>query len=81
MGRKVGKKAGQLGPSSLFLLSETNIIRRLTKFIIEWPPSDRMVLVTIMAPASWRWMTQIGLLVMFAIITFPIIGLNFYCVT
>ena len=49
MGRKVGQKEGQLGPSSLFLLSETNIIRRLTKFIIEWPPFEWTVLVTIIA--------------------------------
>ena len=49
MGRKVGQKKGQLGPSSLFLLSETNIIRRLTKFIIEWPPFEWTVLVTIIA--------------------------------
>ena len=49
MGRKVGQKAGQLGPSSLFLLSETNLIRRLTKFIIEWPPFEWTVLVTIIA--------------------------------
>ena len=28
---------GQTGPTSLFILSETNIIRRTTKFLIEWP--------------------------------------------
>ena len=28
---------GQAGPTSLFILSETNIIRRTTKFLIEWP--------------------------------------------
>ena len=49
MGRNLGQKEGQLGPSSLFLLSETNIIRRLTKFIIEWPPFEWTVLVTIIA--------------------------------
>ena len=49
MGRKAGQKERQLGPSSLFLLSETNIICRLTKFIIEWPPFEWTVLVTIIA--------------------------------
>ena len=28
---------GQTGPTSLFILSETNVIRRTTKFLIEWP--------------------------------------------
>ena len=37
------------GPTSLFLLSETNIIRRLTKFLIEWPPFEYTVLLTIIA--------------------------------
>ena len=50
MGRQAGQKVdSQLGPSSLFLLSETNLIRRLTKFIIEWPPFEWTVLVTINA--------------------------------
>ena len=50
MGRQAGQKVeSQLGPSSLFLLSETNLIRRLTKFIIEWPPFEWTVLVTIIA--------------------------------
>ena len=35
--------------SSLFLLSETNIVRRLTLFIIEWPPFEWTVLATIIA--------------------------------
>ncbi|KAK9871164.1 hypothetical protein WA026_011446 [Henosepilachna vigintioctopunctata] len=29
--------AGGQGPSSLFLLTDQNIIRRYTRFIIEWP--------------------------------------------
>ena len=37
------------GPTSLFILSETNIIRRLTKFLIEWPPFEYTVLLTIIA--------------------------------
>ena len=50
MGRQAGQKnESPLGPSSLFLLSETNLIRRLTKFIIEWPPFEWTVLVTIIA--------------------------------
>jgi hypothetical protein len=29
--------AGATGPSSLFILSERNFLRRTTKFLIEWP--------------------------------------------
>ncbi|XP_023311464.1 voltage-dependent calcium channel type A subunit alpha-1 [Anoplophora glabripennis] len=42
--------AGQgQGPSSLFLFSEENPIRRYTRFIIEWPPFEYAVLSTIIA--------------------------------
>ncbi|XP_040581847.1 voltage-dependent calcium channel type A subunit alpha-1 isoform X6 [Lepeophtheirus salmonis] len=37
------------GPTSLFILSETNFIRRATKFLIEWPPFEYTVLLTIIA--------------------------------
>ncbi|XP_046670137.1 voltage-dependent calcium channel type A subunit alpha-1 isoform X3 [Homalodisca vitripennis] len=37
------------GPSSLFLLSEDNPLRRYTRFIIEWPPFEYAVLLTIIA--------------------------------
>lgn len=37
------------GPSSLFILSDTNCIRRATKFLIEWPPFEYTVLLTIIA--------------------------------
>lgn len=37
------------GPTSLFILSEENPIRRYTKFIIEWPPFEYAVLLTIIA--------------------------------
>lgn len=37
------------GPSSLFIFSDENIIRRYTKFIIEWPPFEYAVLLTIIA--------------------------------
>lgn len=37
------------GPTSLFILSEENILRRYTKFIIEWPPFEYAVLMTIIA--------------------------------
>ncbi|XP_058446082.1 voltage-dependent calcium channel type A subunit alpha-1 isoform X9 [Malaya genurostris] len=37
------------GPTSLFILSEDNIIRRYTRFIIEWPPFEYAVLLTIIA--------------------------------
>ncbi|XP_043464353.1 voltage-dependent calcium channel type A subunit alpha-1 isoform X7 [Leptopilina heterotoma] len=37
------------GPSSLFILSEENCIRKHTRFIIEWPPFEYAVLLTIIA--------------------------------
>ena len=50
----MGRKRGALedkkeGPTSLFILRESNIIRRLTKFLIEWPPFEYTVLLTIIA--------------------------------
>ncbi|XP_032666769.1 voltage-dependent calcium channel type A subunit alpha-1 isoform X2 [Odontomachus brunneus] len=55
-GRDQGGGAGGGGPgakaplpSSLFILSEKNIIRRVTRFIIEWPPFEYAVLLTIIA--------------------------------
>ncbi|XP_063223249.1 voltage-dependent calcium channel type A subunit alpha-1 [Bacillus rossius redtenbacheri] len=41
--------AGTKGPTSLFLFSEENPIRRYTRFIIEWPPFEYAVLLTIIA--------------------------------
>lgn len=38
-----------IGPTSLFFLSEENIIRRYTRFIIEWPPFEYTILLTIIA--------------------------------
>ena len=43
--REAGEGSG--GASSLFLFSETNLVRRTTKFIIEWPPFEYTVLTTI----------------------------------
>ncbi|CAK5119053.1 unnamed protein product [Meloidogyne enterolobii] len=48
----IGRKAGGLGgkekgPSSLFIFSEENIIRRNAKAIIEWGPFEFFILVTI----------------------------------
>ncbi|CAH0600743.1 unnamed protein product [Chrysodeixis includens] len=37
------------GPSSLFIFADENPIRRYTKFIIEWPPFEYAVLLTIIA--------------------------------
>lgn len=37
------------GPTSLFIMSESNFIRRNTKFIIEWPVFEYAVLITIIA--------------------------------
>lgn len=49
-GRKGGyREPGQRGPSALFLLSEDNPLRRYTRFIIEWPPFEYAVLLTIIA--------------------------------
>ena len=44
-----GPSGSQKGPSSLFLLSERNPLRRTTKFLIEWPPFEYTVLLTIIA--------------------------------
>uniref|UniRef100_A0A0K2TMZ8 Uncharacterized protein n=2 Tax=Lepeophtheirus salmonis TaxID=72036 RepID=A0A0K2TMZ8_LEPSM len=44
---KAENEPGRSGPSSLFLLSEKNIIRRTTKFLIEWPypfPHEKFIL-------------------------------------
>ncbi|XP_023288257.1 voltage-dependent calcium channel type A subunit alpha-1 [Orussus abietinus] len=52
-GRDQGGGAGgggsNKGPSSLFILSEDNCIRKHTRFIIEWPPFEYAVLLTIIA--------------------------------
>ncbi|XP_065346993.1 voltage-dependent calcium channel type A subunit alpha-1 isoform X9 [Cloeon dipterum] len=50
-GRRGGAGAdpGAKGPSSLFILSEENPLRRYTRFIIEWPPFEYAVLLTIIA--------------------------------
>lgn len=37
------------GPTSLFLFTEENLIRKYTRFIIEWPPFEYAVLSTIIA--------------------------------
>ncbi|RZF37450.1 hypothetical protein LSTR_LSTR011364 [Laodelphax striatellus] len=37
MGHPGGPHDPPKGPSSLFLFSEENIVRRYTRFIIEWP--------------------------------------------
>ncbi|KAF6205927.1 hypothetical protein GE061_020103 [Apolygus lucorum] len=39
----------QKGPTSLFILTEENPLRRYTRFIIEWPPFEYAVLLTIIA--------------------------------
>eukprot|EP00094_Tigriopus_californicus_P003244 TCALIF_03120-PB protein Name:"Similar to cac Voltage-dependent calcium channel type A subunit alpha-1 (Drosophila melanogaster)" AED:0.11 eAED:0.11 QI:85/0.68/0.56/1/0.86/0.86/30/131/2029 len=46
--KKLGPEKKE-GPTSLFILSETNFIRRATKFLIEWPPFEYTVLLTIIA--------------------------------
>ncbi|XP_042869766.1 voltage-dependent calcium channel type A subunit alpha-1-like isoform X10 [Penaeus japonicus] len=51
MGGKKGPppQPGVKGPSSLFILSDDNILRKYTKFMIEWPPFEYAVLLTIIA--------------------------------
>lgn len=49
MARKKTPDPNAKGPSSLFLLSDDNFIRKYTKFIIEWPPFEYAVLMTIIA--------------------------------
>ena len=49
MGRKPRKEEKKEGPTSLFILTESNPIRRLTVFLIEWPPFEYTVLLTIIA--------------------------------
>ncbi|XP_054271366.1 voltage-dependent calcium channel type A subunit alpha-1-like isoform X7 [Macrosteles quadrilineatus] len=49
MGQPGGPNQPAKGPSSLFLLSEDNPLRRYTRFIIEWPPFEYAVLLTIIA--------------------------------
>ena len=50
MGRKPKpREEKKEGPTSLFILTESNPIRRLTVFLIEWPPFEYTVLLTIIA--------------------------------
>uniref|UniRef100_A0A6P6XVN9 Voltage-dependent calcium channel type A subunit alpha-1-like n=1 Tax=Dermatophagoides pteronyssinus TaxID=6956 RepID=A0A6P6XVN9_DERPT len=44
----IGGSSGK-GPSSLFIFSDDNFIRRHTRFIIEWPVFEYAVLLTIIA--------------------------------
>ncbi|XP_026668099.1 voltage-dependent calcium channel type A subunit alpha-1 isoform X6 [Ceratina calcarata] len=44
-----GGGGGGKGTTSLFILSEDNCIRKHTRFIIEWPPFEYAVLLTIIA--------------------------------
>lgn len=44
-----GGGGGGKGTTSLFFLSEDNCIRKHTRFIIEWPPFEYAVLLTIIA--------------------------------
>ncbi|XP_017780350.1 PREDICTED: voltage-dependent calcium channel type A subunit alpha-1 isoform X5 [Nicrophorus vespilloides] len=43
------REASGQGPSSLFLFSKDNFIRRTTRIIIQWPPFEYAVLLTIIA--------------------------------
>ena len=52
MAPRQGREEG--GPTSLFLFSQTNIVRRTTKFIIEWPPFEFTVLTTIIGEFIMR---------------------------
>jgi hypothetical protein len=46
MAKKKKVEEKKEGPTSLFILRESNLIRRLTKFLIEWPPFEYTVLVS-----------------------------------
>ncbi|KAL5275640.1 cac family protein [Megaselia abdita] len=48
-GPKKGHTPPGEGPTSLFIFSEENPIRRYTRFVIEWPPFEYAVLLTIIA--------------------------------
>ncbi|CAH0388053.1 unnamed protein product [Bemisia tabaci] len=49
MGQHPPGQPEKRGPSSLFIFSEDNVVRRYTRFIIEWPPFEYAVLLTIIA--------------------------------
>ncbi len=51
MAKKKRKKADPNAPlpSSLFIFTESTKIRHITRFIIEWPPFEYAVLLTILA--------------------------------
>jgi hypothetical protein len=40
MARKKAIEEKKEGPTSLFILSEGNVIRRLFCFLVEWPPFE-----------------------------------------
>ena len=46
------------GPSSLFILSDTNFIRRFTLFLIEWPPFEYTILLTIIGEFTFKLQTK-----------------------
>ena len=46
------------GPSSLFILSDTNFIRRFTLFLIEWPPFEYTILLTIIGELTFKLKTK-----------------------
>ncbi|XP_055677358.1 voltage-dependent calcium channel type A subunit alpha-1 isoform X1 [Lutzomyia longipalpis] len=46
---QAGQSPAGGGPTSLFILTEDNPIRKYTRFIIEWPPFEYAVLLTIIA--------------------------------
>lgn len=48
-GPKKGHTPPGEGPTSLFIFSEENPIRKYTRFVIEWPPFEYAVLLTIIA--------------------------------
>ena len=54
-GRKVGTVSSipstvkEKGPTSLFILSEDNFIRRYSRMMIEWGPFEYFILLTIIA--------------------------------
>lgn len=48
-GGRPGGPGAPMGPSSLFFFTDDTKVRRCTRFIIEWPPFEYAVLLTIIA--------------------------------
>jgi hypothetical protein len=50
MAKKKKVEEKKKGPSSLFILSDTNLLRRATRFLIEWAPFENCVVLAVETP-------------------------------